>query len=395
MPARQPWAIMARRFAASVRIRKSTSYDHVKAGRVARGFPGRHGPALMNALMDIDDKFLRLNREKRVTTGACHSPPNHPYYRVMNDNTSTLIQALQQNIARVVLGKEDVIRLTIIALLAGEHVLLEDVPGVGKTLMGKALARSVSGEFRRIQFTPDLLPSDITGSSILNPRTQEFTFSPGPVFANIVLADEINRATPRTQSALLEGMCERQVSVDGRTHLLPQPFMVIATQNPVEFEGTYPLPESQLDRFLLRIPMGYPNRAVELQVLTSHREGEPVETLEPVLDSGQIVALQADVRQVAVEDSINQYLLDLVQATRHCDDLQVGVSPRGALALYRAAQASALVASRNFAVPDDVKSLAVPVLAHRIITKGYLHGGQREAVESLIERLIEEVPVPA
>jgi MoxR-like ATPase len=313
----------------------------------------------------------------------------------MNHDTPSLIQSLQQNIARVVLGKEDVIRLTIIALLAGEHVLLEDVPGVGKTLMGKALARSLAGEFRRIQFTPDLLPSDITGSSILNPRTQEFTFSPGPVFANIVLADEINRATPRTQSALLEGMCERQVSVDGKTHHLPQPFMVIATQNPVEFEGTYPLPESQLDRFLLRIPMGYPERGVELQVLTSHREGEPVETLEPVLDSGQIVALQTDVRQVEVEDSINQYLLDLVAATRHCDDLQVGVSPRGALALYRAAQASALVAGRNYAVPDDVKSLALPVLAHRVITKGYLHGGQREAVEALIERLIDEVAVPA
>ncbi|MBN2579007.1 MAG: MoxR family ATPase [Pirellulales bacterium] len=313
----------------------------------------------------------------------------------MNDNTPSWIQSLQQNIAQVVLGKAEVIRLTIIALLAGEHVLLEDVPGVGKTLVGKALARSVSGLFRRIQFTPDLLPADITGSSILNLQTQEFTFSPGPIFANILLADEINRATPRTQSALLEGMCERQVSVDGQTHPLPQPFMVIATQNPAEFEGTYPLPESQLDRFLLRIPVGYPERSVELQVLTSHREGEPVESLRPVLDGGQIVALQADVRQVAVEDSINQYLLDLVSATRRCDDIHVGVSPRGALALYRAAQASALLAGRNYAVPDDVKSLAVPVLAHRVITKGYLHGGQREAVETLIERLVEEVPVPA
>jgi MoxR-like ATPase len=280
-------------------------------------------------------------------------------------------------------------------LLAGEHVLLEDVPGVGKTLAGKALARSVSGEFRRIQFTPDLLPTDITGSSIFNPQTQEFTFSSGPVFANIVLADEINRATPRTQSALLEGMCEQQVSVDGQTHPLPQPFMVIATQNPAEFEGTYPLPESQLDRFLLRIAVGYPEREVELKILTSHREGEPVESLQPVLDGRQIVALQADVRQVAVEESINRYVLDLVSATRQCDDLQVGVSPRGALALYRAAQASALTAGRNYVVPDDVKSLAVPVLAHRVITKGYLHGGQREAVETLIERLAEEVPVPA
>jgi MoxR-like ATPase len=293
-----------------------------------------------------------------------------------------------------VLGKDDVIRLTVVALLAGEHVLLEDVPGVGKTLVGKAMARSVSGDFRRIQFTPDLLPTDITGSSVFNNRTQEFTFNHGPIFANIVLADEINRATPRTQSALLEAMSEGQVSVDGQTNPLPRPFMVIATQNPAEFEGTYPLPESQLDRFLLRIPVGYPAREIELQVLTSHREGEPVDTLQPVLTCEQIVSLQGEVRQVKVEDSINNYVLDIVETTRRCEDLQVGISPRGALALYRAAQASALVAGRGYVVPDDVKSLAVPVLAHRVISKGYLHGGQREAVEALIERLVDEIPVP-
>ncbi len=231
------------------------------------------------------------------------------------------------------LGKDDVIRLTIVALLAGEHVLLEDVPGVGKTLVGKAMARSVSGEFRRIQFTPDLLPTDITGSSVFNSRTQEFAFNRGPIFANIVLADEINRATPRTQSALLEAMSEQQVSVDGQTHSLPRPFMVIATQNPAEFEGTYPLPESQLDRFLLRIPVGYPDRDIELQVLSSHREGEPVDTLRPVLSCEQITSLQGDVRQVTVEDSINYYMLDIVEATRQCEDLHVGVSLRGALAL--------------------------------------------------------------
>jgi MoxR-like ATPase len=312
----------------------------------------------------------------------------------MDSQVHNLIAKLQNNIAQVVLGKDEVIRLTVVALLAGEHVLLEDVPGVGKTLTGKAMARSVSGEFRRIQFTPDLLPTDITGSSVFNTRTQEFTFNRGPIFANIVLADEINRATPRTQSALLEAMSERQVSVDGQTHPLPRPFMVIATQNPAEFEGTYPLPESQLDRFLLRIPVGYPAREIELQVLTSHREGEPVDNLQPMLTCEQIVSLQGDVRQVKVEDSINHYVLDIVESTRKCDDLHIGVSPRGALALYRAAQASALVAGREYVVPDDVKSLAVPVLAHRVNSKGYLHGGQREAVEALIERLVDEVHVP-
>ena len=312
----------------------------------------------------------------------------------MSDEPTDLIARLQQNISSVVLGKADAVRLVVVSLLAGEHVLLEDVPGVGKTLVGKAIARSLAGVFHRIQFTPDLLPADITGSSLYNNQTHEFVFSPGPIFANVVLADEINRATPRTQSALLESMSERQVSADGQTHPLPRPFMVIATQNPVEFEGTYPLPESQLDRFLLRIPLGYPKRDVELQVLTSHREGEPVDSLAPALDCDQVAALQAAVRQVAFEDSINQYVLDIVEATRRCDELHVGVSTRGALALYRAAQAAALVSGRRFVVPDDVKRLAVPVLAHRVIPKGYLHGGDREAIESLIERLVDGVPVP-
>jgi len=305
------------------------------------------------------------------------------------------IQQLQENMARVVLGKPEAVRLAVITLLAGEHLLLEDVPGVGKTLVGKAIARSLAGEFHRIQFTPDLLPSDITGSSLYNAKSHEFFFNRGPIFANIVLADEINRATPRTQSALLEAMSERQVSVDGQTHPLPQPFMVIATQNPVEFEGTYPLPESQLDRFLLRIPLGYPARDVELEVLATHRAGEPVDGLQPVLDCAQIFALQQAVREVTVDETINAYLLDIIQATRACDDLHVGASTRGTLALYRAAQSAALVAGRSYVVPDDVKQLAVPVLSHRVITKGYLHGSQRQAVEALIERLVEEVPVPA
>ncbi|MGD0896915.1 MAG: AAA family ATPase [Thermoguttaceae bacterium] len=312
----------------------------------------------------------------------------------MNDADS-LIRQLRENIGRVVLGQDDVVRRTLVALLAGEHLLLEDVPGVGKTLVGKAVARSLAGEFRRIQFTPDLLPGDITGSNLYNARTGEFVFSGGPIFANIVLADEINRATPRTQSALLEAMSERQVSVDGQTRPLPRPFMVIATQNPVEFEGTYPLPESQLDRFLMRIPMGYPAREVEMQVLMSHRDGEPVDALGPVLDGPQVVALQEAVRRVEVEPSIHGYLLDIVAATRSCEELHVGASTRAALALYRAAQAAALVAGRDYVVPDDLKGLAVAVLAHRVIPKGYLHGAEREAVEALVERLVEDVPVPA
>ena len=312
----------------------------------------------------------------------------------MDFEPHALIDQLQKHVARVVLGKTEVVRLTIVALLAGEHVLLEDVPGVGKTLVGKALARSLAGTFHRVQFTPDLLPGDITGSSIYNNQSGEFTFSRGPVFANVMLADEINRATPRTQSALLEAMSERQVSVDGHSHPLPEPFMVIATQNPIEFEGTYPLPESQLDRFLMRIPVGYPEREIELKVLVNHRSGEPVDTLDAVLSCEQVVALQEAVRQVEVEESVNEYLLNIVEATRDCDELRVGVSTRGALAFYRAAQATALVAGRNYVVPDDVKQLAVPVLAHRIITKGYLHGEQRQAVESLVERLVATIPVP-
>jgi MoxR-like ATPase len=306
----------------------------------------------------------------------------------------SLVAKLESNMCRVVLGKPEVVRLCTVALLAGEHVLLEDVPGVGKTLVGKSLARSVNGKFCRIQFTPDLLPSDITGSSIYRQSTNEFEFMHGPIFANIVLADEINRTTPRTQSALLEAMSDHQVSIDSATHHLPRPFMVIATQNPFEFEGTYPLPESQLDRFLIRIAIGYPNREDELQVLASHRHGEPVDELDAVLNCEQIIELQTHVRDVNVDDSIRHYLLDLVEATRASDELHVGASTRGALCLYRASQALAFVEGREYVVPDDVKRLAIPVLAHRVISKGYLHSGHREANELIIERLIEQISVP-
>ena len=312
----------------------------------------------------------------------------------MSNHNKDLIERIEANVGLVVLGKNDAVRLCVIALLAGEHVLLEDVPGVGKTLIGKAMAKSVSGDFQRIQFTPDLLPADITGSSVLDAEKREFRFHRGPVFANILLADEINRTTPRTQSALLEAMNEGQVTADGQTHVLPRPFMVIATQNPLEFEGTYPLPESQLDRFLLRISVGYPSRVDERSVLTSHREGEPVDVLQAAVSTQEVLQLQEAVRRVTVDEDMSDYMLDLVEATRRSDDLHVGASTRGALAFYRASQASALAAGRDYVVPDDVKQLAVPVLAHRVITKGYLHGGQREAIEALIGRLVEEVPVP-
>lgn len=312
----------------------------------------------------------------------------------MASEVRNLVGDLEANMAKVVLGKPEVVRMCVVALLAGEHVLLEDVPGVGKTLIGKALARSVHAKFNRIQFTPDLLPSDIVGTSVYNTKTSEFIYSEGPIFANIILADEINRTTPRTQSALLEAMSESQVSADGHTYQLPKPFMVIATQNPFEFEGTYPLPESQLDRFLLRTSVGYPDREDELQVLLSHRRGEPVDTLEPVINCQQVSQMQETAKQVTVDEAILDYLMNIVEATRNCDELHIGASTRGMLGFYRAVQALAMTEGREFVVPDDVKRLAVPVLAHRVVSKSYLHGGQRKAIEGIVSRLVDEVPVP-
>jgi|TARA_B110000467_G_C18310966_1_gene478092 MoxR-like ATPase len=306
-----------------------------------------------------------------------------------------LLDKLEENICQVVLGKRDVIRQCIVALLTGEHVLLEDVPGVGKTLVGRAIARSISGDFCRLQFTPDLLPSDIVGSTVFNSNTSEFLFQKGPVFSNLVLADEINRAPPRTQSALLEAMGDRQVSVDGTTYPLPTPFMVIATQNPFEFEGTYSLPESQLDRFLFRISMGYPDEGFERELLTSHREGEPVEQLQAVLTSDDILQLQKQARQIRVDDALTDYILAIVKATRNNDALQVGVSSRGAISLYRASQSLAMLEKREYVIPDDVKQLAVSSLAHRVMAKGFLQGTQREIVEGIISDIISTIPVPA
>lgn len=305
------------------------------------------------------------------------------------------IADLESNISRVLLGKPETVRLAVITLLAEGHLLIEDVPGVGKTLLARAMARSVNGRFCRIQFTPDLLPSDIVGSSIFNSNRSEFSFSQGPIFANIVLADEINRTPPRTQSALLEAMNDRQVSVDGTTHALPDPFFVIATQNPYEFEGTYLLPESQLDRFLMCIRIGYPDREEEMNVLTSHRTGEPVDQLEPVIDSSSLVNLQKKVREIRVEKSINEYILDVVDATRHAPEISVGISPRGSLALYRAAQSLAMLEQRDYVIPDDVKQLAIPVLSHRLILHTYQAERHTEAAQTVMQHLLDDITVPS
>jgi MoxR-like ATPase len=310
------------------------------------------------------------------------------------DELLTLTNRLMENIGSVVLGKPDVIRLAVVALLAEGHALIEDVPGVGKTLLARALAASIDCSFRRIQFTPDLLPSDILGSSVYHAPSGDFVFKPGPLFANVILADEINRTTPRTQSALLEAMSDRQVSVEGRTYPLDPPFIVLATQNPYEFEGTYVLPESQLDRFMIRLRMGYPIRSEERKVFASHREGEPVETLGAALSAEDVLMLQRAVRTVQVDDAIGDYLLDIVHATRRSEDLHVGVSTRGALTLYRAAQSLALVSGRNYVVTDDVKALIVPVLAHRVVGKSFLQAGEFGAAEAIIRDLVDRIRVP-
>lgn len=312
----------------------------------------------------------------------------------MAESAFEIARRLQENVDRVVLGKKEIVRSLIVTLLAGEHVLLEDVPGVGKTLAAKALARSIEGRFNRLQFTPDLLPSDIVGSSLYRSDRQEFVFSEGPVFANVLLADEINRAPPRTQSALLEAMSESQVSVDGTTYPLPKPFIVVATQNPFEFEGTYPLPESQMDRFLLRTAVGYPLRDVEREVLTSHRSGEPVDQLQPVVTPEEVLAAQAVVRDVRFDPSLADYLLDIVRASRTTEAFRVGVSTRGALSYFRGCQARAVTDGRDYVTPDDIKAMAVPALAHRVIPEGVFQGADRQSVESQLAELLEQIVVP-
>jgi MoxR-like ATPase len=310
----------------------------------------------------------------------------------LRDNAARLGR-LRDAVAGVLLGKPEGIQLALVALLADGHLLIEDVPGIGKTLLAKALARSLGCSFHRIQFTPDLLPSDLLGTSVYNQQSGQFVFQPGPLFAQVVLADEINRATPRTQSALLEAMSDRQVSLDGQTRPLGPPFFVVATQNPYEFEGTYPLPESQLDRFLVRVRLGYPDRKAERLILDGHRDGEPVDKLTPVLSGDEVAALQTEVRRVRVEDSLSDYLLDIVEATRDHADIQLGASTRAALGLYRASQALALIEGREFVVPDDVKRLARPVLAHRVLVRRG-RAGQVDAAGQVVEAIVRQTPVP-
>ena len=307
---------------------------------------------------------------------------------------STAIRRLAENVERAFIGKRETIRLTLVAFFAEGHLLLEDVPGVGKTLLGQALARSLNATFSRIQFTSDLVPLDVVGSDIYRPKTQDFEFVPGPIFANVVLADEINRASPRTQSATLEATSERQVTSDGTTRPLPRPFFVVATENPIEFEGTYPLAESQLDRFLMRLSIGYPDRAAERAVLDANRKAPALDSIEPVLSLDEVLAIQAAVRDVQIAPEIVDYLLDVVDATRRSPDVWVGASPRASLAFAQAVRAAALVDGRDYAVPDDVKNLAVPVLAHRLVPKNYRAESRRRAVESIVESVLATVAAP-
>ena len=311
-------------------------------------------------------------------------------------DAATLRQVAEQlkaNVGRVIVGKDDVVELALISLLCEGHVLIEDVPGIGKTTLAKALARSLGCSFSRVQFTADLLPSDITGVSVYNQRTQTFEFRPGPVFAQVVLADEINRAGPRTQSALLEAMQERQVSADGLTRPLERPFIVLATQNPIELEGTFPLPEAQLDRFLLRLALGYPGREDEREILRRFRTEDPMESLEPVLQGAEVLRLAAICREVFVHPVMEEYILSVIEATRKSDDLALGASPRATLALYHCAQALAALRGRDYVIPDDVQALVEPALAHRLIpsARQRLYG---QATRGILADLLATVPVP-
>ncbi|MCH7978560.1 MAG: MoxR family ATPase [Acidobacteria bacterium] len=330
---------------------------------------------------------------QRVSTSAQSGPQPAP------DSFAELqscLRRLEQNLLQVIRGKAEEVRLVLVALLSEGHLLIEDVPGVGKTTLARALARSLNCKFQRVQFTSDLLPSDVIGISVYNQHREDFEFKPGPVFANVLLADEINRTTPKTQSALLEAMNERQVTIDNRTHRLPEPFMVIATQNPIEHHGTYPLPESQMDRFLMRIRMGYPGKDGEREIVraTSNRDG--LEALEPAASAQQIHRLQDMVRAVTVEDPLVNYMLAIVGKTREHENLALGVSPRGSQALYRAAQALAFLEGRNYCIPDDFKRLAIPVFAHRVVvsTRYASTLKKSEQAEAVVKEILESTEVP-
>ncbi|HYN89512.1 MAG TPA: MoxR family ATPase [Ardenticatenaceae bacterium] len=304
-----------------------------------------------------------------------------------------IVRRVTANVERVILGKHQEVRLTLLALLCEGHMLIEDVPGTGKTTLAKAISRSLGCEFKRIQFTPDLLPSDVTGVSVFNQREREFEYRPGPIMAQIILTDEINRATPKTQSALLEAMEERQVTVDGVTYALPRPFMVMATQNPIEYEGTFPLPEAQLDRFLLRIHLGYPEATDEIAILTSQQRSHPIDDIGQVVSVEELVAAQRAVREVYVDDLIKRYIVEVARATRRHPDVYLGTSPRGSLALYHTGQARAAADGRDYVLPDDIKALAIPTLAHRLIISPAARIKNVEAT-AVVEELLSTVPVP-
>ena len=319
-----------------------------------------------------------------------------PNIAIITAATSSLIAQLQGAVACVIRGKDEAIELALVALLARGHLLIEDVPGVGKTTLAQALAHSFHCSFQRIQFTSDMLPSDVVGISIFNQAEQQFEFKPGPIFANIVLADEINRTTPKTQSALLEAMNEAQVTVDAHTHALPQPFMVLATQNPIEHHGTYPLPESQMDRFMIRIRMGYPSRETEKEILRSHVDAQSGASVRPVMEAGDVLAMQQAAQGVRVDDSLLDYALDIIEKTRQNERLILGVSPRGSLMLQRAAQARAFIEGRDFCLPDDFKQLVLPVFAHRVVVNARYATTQKKTAqaETILAEIIDSTPVP-
>ena len=304
----------------------------------------------------------------------------------------SIAQRIAENVERVIIGKREQVELAVMTLMSAGHLLVEDVPGVGKTMMAKSLSRSIGCTFSRIQFTPDMLPSDVTGLSIYNQKTREFEFRAGPIMSQVVLADEINRATPKTQSALLECMEERQATIDGVTYKMPDPFLVIATQNPIEYEGTFALPEAQLDRFMLRLRLGYPAPLEEIVILDEHKSHRPIDDLDEVVSADELRAMQEDVREIYVDRQVSEYIVRLVTATRNHPDIYLGASPRGSLALYRAGQAYAALAGRDYVIPDDIKVLGVPALAHRTIVK--TAATVRDVDSTLIIReLLDSVPV--
>lgn len=302
------------------------------------------------------------------------------------------LSQVQQAIGRVLYGKEEAVELTMISLLSGGHVLLEDVPGTGKTMLAKCMAKVIDGRFNRIQMTPDVLPSDVTGIEFYNPKDQSFQLRPGPVMTNILLADEINRATPKTQSSLLEVMEETQVTIEGETIPIKSPFIVMATQNPIESQGTFPLPEAQMDRFLLQIRAGYPTRNEEKEMMNQYRNQEPIEYLQPILTLKEIEELRGQVRRVIISETVQDYMLDIVAASRHSENIDTGVSPRGTLAFMHAAQARAFIEDRSYVIPEDVKAIAIPVLAHRLVLS--MEEEMRKSKEETFEALLNDVAVP-